>query len=340
VSGAQLGLGSADLRDGRHALSMVAEDAAGNTARADKQVRIDFHAPTVIVAPPRRHHVRASVLDGASGVAQVVITARDDRGGAPRALRLSRLRRGQTRAPYGRIPAIHLVLRVTARDRAGNERADEGHPTALSLTRARVGKRTRRVAHDHLRVPFGRSVTLHGCLADAGGRGLGGRTLVATATLRRAGARRWPAGSTTTDAKGRFTVRVPAGLSRTLRLAFDGGGGALRTARALSLRVPATTTLRPSRHVVSGAGRVTFAGQVARFGQALPRGGLTILLQGREGRGWHTFKAARTDRSGRWHAAYRFSGRAGSFAIRAYVRRSPSFPLDAGASRVVRVRVR
>ena len=64
-----------------------------------------------------------------------------------------------------------------------------------------------------------------------------------------------------------------------------------------------------------------------------------MLLQGRQGRSWRTFKASRTDRQGRWRAVYRFSGRAGSFPIRALVRRSPSFPFATGTSRVLRVRV-
>jgi hypothetical protein len=202
-----------------------------------------------------------------------------------------------------------------------------------------VGTRTRRVRDARITVPYGRSVTIHGRLVDAAGRGQGGRTLTAAATISRAGAERTPAGTATTDAKGRFAVSVPAGVSRTIRLAFDGGGGALRTARGVSLRVPANSTIHASRRRVSGAGRVSFRGTVARRGQPIPRGGLTVLLQGRQGGSWQTFRATRTDRQGRWRTTYRFSGRRGSFPIRALVRRSTSFPFAAGTSRVVRVRV-
>lgn len=340
VTGASIGLGPADLRDGPHTVSVVAEDAAGNPARIDKRVRVDFHAPTVVVSLPRRRRVSASVLDGASGVAQVAVTARDDRGGSPHALRLARLRHGRTRAAYGRIPARHLSLQVTARDAAGNVWVGDGHPTALALGRARIGRRARRIARDRVMVPFGRDITVTGRLVDAAGHGLAGRPITASATVRTAGARRTPAGGATTDARGRFSLRFPAGLSRTVRLQYAGGAGALRTARALSLRVPATTTLRASSAEVVGAARVTFRGTVASHGQRIPRDGLTILLQGREGNGWRTFKAARTDRRGRWHAAYRFTGRPGHYPIRAYVRRSSSFPFDAGRSPVIAVDVR
>jgi hypothetical protein len=340
VSGAQVGLGSDELADGTHAVSVVAEDAAGNPARVDKQVRIDFHAPMVVVALSRAGSVRATATDGASGLAGLAMAARDDRGGAERALAMTRVRAGRTSARYGRIPARHLLLRVTAQDRAGNVRTDEGRPTAIAFSRARVGTRSRRIAHDRLRVPFRRSVTVRGRLVDAAHHGLGGRGMSAATTVRVAGARRAPAATTTTDGQGRFSVRVPAGPSRVLRLAFDGGAGALRSVRALSLRVPASTTIAPSRRAVVGTGRVRFRGIVARRGQPIPRGGLTILLQGRQHGGWRTFKAARTDRQGRWRATYRFTGRPGSYPIRAFVRRSPAFPFDAGTSRVVRVRVR
>jgi hypothetical protein len=340
VSGAQVGLGSDDLADGVHTVSVIAEDAAANPARVDKQVRIDFHAPQVVVALPRGGRVRATATDGASGLAGLTMVARDDRGGAERALTLSRIRGGRTSAGFGPIPARHLVLRVTAQDRAGNVRGDEGRPSAIALSRARVGTRSRRIAHERVRVPFGRSVTVGGRLVDAAHHGLGGRAMAVATTLRVAGARRATPAATTTDARGRFSVQVPAGPSRVLRLAFEGGAGALRTVRALSLRVPASTTIAPSRRTVVGTGRVRFRGTVARRGQPIPRGGLTILLQGRQRGGWRTFKAARTDRHGRWRATYRFTGRPGSYPIRAYVRRSPAFPFDAGTSHVVRVRVR
>ena len=84
---------------------------------------------------------------------------------------------------------------------------------------------------------------------------------------------------------------------------------------------------------------MTFRGTVATRGQPIAPGGLTVLLQARRGRAWQTFTATRTDRQGRWRGGYRFTGRAGSFAIRAQVRRSSSFPFDTGASRAVRVRV-
>ena len=63
------------------------------------------------------------------------------------------------------------------------------------------------------------------------------------------------------------------------------------------------------------------------------------MLQGREGGKWRTFADARTGAGGRWSASYRFRGRAGSYAIRLRIRKQARLPYDAGASRVLRVRV-
>jgi hypothetical protein len=328
VKGATLGLGAGDIADGPHTLSVVAADAAGNPARTDKRVQLDGHAPSVSVGLPRRGRFSAAVTDGASGVARVVITGRDSKGGDARALKLSRLGHGRITGFYNRrIPASRLLLHVVATDKVGNTATQDGHPMRL-----RVASR--------VRARFGRAVTIRGRLIDAAGRGAAGRALTSTTTLRRTGAGAEAGPSTTTGRGGRFSLRLPGGLSRDLRLTFAGGDNALGTRATAIVAVPAATTFKSAPGTVRGRGRVTFRGTVARRGQAIPPGGLSVLLQGRQGKGWRTFKAARTDRSGRWRATYRFSGRPGRFAIRATVRRSPAFPFDTGSSRVLAVRVR
>jgi hypothetical protein len=183
-------------------------------------------------------------------------------------------------------------------------------------------------------------VTVHERLVNAVRHGVAGVPVAATATVRRLGATAQPAGTTTTDARGRFALTVPAGLSRNLRITFPGGAGVLSTSRPLTLAVPARTTLRLSHRANVGAKRVVFRARVNAHGQPIPPGGLTVLVHGRQGRSWATFAAARTDGAGRRRAARRFTGRPGRLPIRALVRRSPAFPFDAGTSRVVAVRER
>ena len=107
-----------------------------------------------------------------------------------------------------------------------------------------------------------------------------------------------------TDRRGRFSLKVPAGPSRTYRLVFAGSGGALGGARGVSVRVPASSTIRASRTRVSGRGRVRFSGRLRTRGQRIPGRGLVLVLQGRETGRWRTFEDTRTNRKGRWHVSY------------------------------------
>lgn len=109
--------------------------------------------------------------------------------------------------------------------------------------------------------------------------------------------------------------------SRLVRLAFAGAGDALRAARGVSVRVPASSTIRASRLRLRGAGRVRFSGRLRTAGEAVPRRGLLVILQGRERGRWRTFEDVRTDHSGRWRASYRFRGIRGTFPIRARLRK-------------------
>ena len=141
-----------------------------------------------------------------------------------------------------------------------------------------------------------------------------------------------------TDRHGRFSIRVPAGASRTYRLVFPGAGGALGAARGISIRVPASSTIHASRTHVSG-GRVRFSGRLRNRGQPIPGSGLVLVLQGRERGQWRTFTDTRTDGKGRWHVSYRFSGRPGAFPIRVRIRRQSGYPFELGYSRALIVRV-
>ena len=104
-----------------------------------------------------------------------------------------------------------------------------------------------------------------------------------------------------TDRRGRFSLRVPAGPSRTYRLVFSGAGGALGAARGVSVRVPASSTIHASRTRLSGRTRVRFSGRLRTRGQRIPGRGLVLVLQGRERGRWRTFEDTRTNGKGRWH---------------------------------------
>jgi hypothetical protein len=155
----------------------------------------------------------------------------------------------------------------------------------------------------------------------------------------RTGAPRIVTSSAATGANGAFRLPVPAGRSRSLRVAYrtTPTDPLLRCSRTLRLRVPARATFTARR---TGARRYRMSGRL--LGGAVPTRGKVVELQGFENGRWREFRTTRSRASGRFATSYRFkAGSAGrSFRLRVRVRAEASYPFAVGYSRVVRIRVR
>jgi hypothetical protein len=322
--------------DGTLSARVVAEDAAGNPTVAQRTVKLDGTPPIAVLERARGRSIVISLTDASSGVAGATLEVRKNSKEPYRTLD-AKVANGRLTAKLDRGRASRVDMRMTVRDAAGN--VTQGNPTRLSATSAKIGRRFRKVRSGRVKVPFGRVAKLRGRLTLSAGQSFAGQTIVATAAVRRGGARPQLAGSAVTDRRGRFSLRVPAGPSRTYRLVFNGAGGALGVARGVSVRVPASSTIRASRTRVSGRTRVRFSGRLRNRGQRIPGRGLVLVLQGRERGRWRTFEDTRTNRKGRWHASYTFSGLPGRFPIRVRIRRQSSYPFELGYSRALTVRV-
>jgi hypothetical protein len=144
-----------------------------------------------------------------------------------------------------------------------------------------------------------------------------------------------------TDAAGRFTYRVPAGPSRTLRFAYRSAGDPLFTcSKAVGVKVRAPVTLRATPRSIRSGQRVRFSGRLR--GGYLPANGKVVELQAFERGRWRTFRTVRSSRKGAFSYRYRFSFRASgvTFPVRARVRSDSNYPFVLGTSNRVRVRVR
>jgi hypothetical protein len=146
---------------------------------------------------------------------------------------------------------------------------------------------------------------------------------------------------TQTGADGRFSLRLPRGLSsRTLCLAYRPPGGAPELMRTLGLNVRAGIALGVAPQTASVGHEILFHGRL-RAGPIPPAGKQLVLEARSSGGGWIEFKVIRTGPRGRFHAAYRFRfpGPA-DYQFRAVSEPESDYPFAAGASNVVRVHER
>jgi hypothetical protein len=306
------------LGDGRQTLTVTAKDAAGNPATTSATINVDGTAPYVEWQAPSGRTLVAKVSDALSGVAGGQITV--DGAAVP-----TTLADGRLSATLPSAPAAGAQVTVSVTDNAGNTAS--GVPPRIAIA-------------DRLRVRNGRAVTVRGRLLTPAGGAIANVPIVATTTVSRRGAAAEPAGTALTDARGRFSLKLPAGPSRVVGLTVSGGGGLLPAVRAVAVRVPASSTIHASRRTVGAGTRVVFSGRIRAFGQRLPARGLIVALQGRSAGAWRTFADTRTTRSGRWSASYRFRGVPGRYPVRLRIRRASGFPFELGYSPAVTVRVR
>ncbi|HEY7934844.1 MAG TPA: hypothetical protein VID48_13570 [Solirubrobacteraceae bacterium] len=140
-----------------------------------------------------------------------------------------------------------------------------------------------------------------------------------------------------TGSDGTFRVRVSAGASRSIEIAyraFSSDPGYAAIARVKET-VDAGVRLNVSPTHTGSAGRITLTGTVA--GPIPQQGAIVNLLVHYRGR-WEPFRTPRTNSHGRFSVLYQFQGGVGRFPFRAEVPAGQAgFPFGSGNSRVVDV---
>jgi hypothetical protein len=215
---------------------------------------------------------------------------------------------------------------------------------ATHLVARLVRKGDRDPAGSSLTVDYGTAVEVRGRLTDARGGGVEGRpvTVVVRGAAGVGGApeRR----RVLTDRGGRFDLRLPAGTSRRVVVAFHGGGGfATAPRRSLALRVRAAVSLAAEPTDLDTGESVRLHGQV-RLGPArVSRRGKLIAIQYLEratGR-WRPALVVRTDAKGRFDTKYRFRYVTGlaEIRLRATAPAEGRWPFARGSSVPVTVEV-
>ena len=162
-------------------------------------------------------------------------------------------------------------------------------------------------------------------------------TLLALENRMRAG---WAAAATgVADPDGNFRIKVPAGPSRSLRVAYRPSPLAreLTCSSVLRVKVPARVTLSAKR---GAKRRYRISGRL--LGGFVPARGKLVELQAYERGKWRNFGSARSRASGRYAYTYKFRAESigRRFRLRARVRADAAYPFSLGYSKVVRLRVR
>src|SRR5262249_53268035 len=190
---------------------------------------------------------------------------------------------------------------------------------------------------------YGRVPAIDGRLLGPGGEPIGGATIDLVATPSFVGGTPVAMSSPRTRPDGRFSVRLPAGVSSpTLWSAYrPGGGGAVPGASsALTLNVRAGIALRVTPGTASVGSSIFFHGRLR--GGPVPPDGKQLVLEARSpGSQWLEFRVIRTNARGRFSASYtfRFPGPA-RYQFRALSEPESDYPFAAGTSNVVGVRER
>jgi 5-hydroxyisourate hydrolase-like protein (transthyretin family) len=170
---------------------------------------------------------------------------------------------------------------------------------------------------------------VRGSLRDDGGNPVAGATVCVYETIDLPDASRQLVSTATTQANGRFAMRLDAGPSRRLDLVYRFNDRVLAHKVQLDSRVVPTLTI-PRKTLENGEAAL-FRGQVP----GPNADGRAVAMQARVGRKWRTFKQLRTDSDGRFHGKYRFTQTRGRirYVFRALVKRQSGYPYEPGSSR-------
>jgi hypothetical protein len=202
---------------------------------------------------------------------------------------------------------------------------------------------------DHKRSPrltvdFGAAVVVRGRLIDRRGAGVARRPVVVLARPTAAAGGPPLRRRVLTDRAGDFTLRLPPGTSRTVLVAFHGGGRFLPAhGRPMALKVRAAVSLTAVPPRLRTGDSVTFSGAVRPGPARIPRRGKVVAIQylDRESGAWRPALVVRTDTRGRFRDRYRFRYITGAARIRLRATALPEagWPYAAGSSPPVTVEV-
>lgn len=333
------------FRNGANQIRVAASDYPGNgSGVVERTVLIDNARPQVAFAdsedPNSPETIRAPVSDRHSGVAAATISMRPVGAKEWQALE-TKLEGGEARARVDSLAfaAGEYEFRAAARDVAGNSaqttRRANGDPMRLHFPlRAAVELRAHlnRGGSKGQVVRYGTDAKAKGLLLDGAGEPIAGQQVTVVESFGAGALLRERVSQATTDEKGKWRSKVPAGPSRDVRVSYPGSPRFAPAAKgAGTFLVRSRASLHTSRDQIPEGKTLRFKGRVRHFGARIPSGGKLVELQVRVRSGrWDTVgEAFRTSEDGRYRRRYRFGNHYASdtqFRFRLKVKRESSWP--------------
>ncbi len=333
------------FHNGANEVRVSAGDYPGNGASPiTRTVMVDNAAPAVAFSnqqdPGSPETIRAAVSDKHSGLAAATISMRP--AGADKWEPLeTKLADGEARAQVDSLslPAGEYEFRAVVSDVAGNLSATtkraNGDAMKLSFPlkdavelRAHLNRGGSRAQV----VRYGTKAKAKGLLLDKAGEPIEGQHVTIVENFGAGALVRERVSQATTDERGKWRSKVPAGPSRDVRVFY---GGSARYAPAVkgvgTFLVRSRASFQASRDSLPEGHTLKFSGRVGHFGARIPSGGKLLELQVRVRSGrWDTIgEAFRTDERGVYQRRYRFGRQYASdtqFRFRVKVRREARWP--------------
>lgn len=182
-----------------------------------------------------------------------------------------------------------------------------------------------------LRSGFGKSRMITGTLVDVAKQPIAGASVTVATRLRLMGAAWEPAGSVTTDAKGRFSFKTIVKASRLIR--FNAGSSQVEA----KLGALAKLTIAGTKSIKRGS-KLKLSGAVKLDG--LPARGVRIEIQSRYSGSWRSVDSVQTRKNGKWSWSYRVMRAKGKLPFRALLVPTSDVAAEGGTSRTFGVKVR
>lgn len=347
------------FHNGENVVRTAVVDWAGNgSGVVERTVKVDNETPSLAFAnaqdPNDPELIKAPVSDKFSGLASGALYMRPVDGSDWTTLD-ARIGGGalEARVDSESLPAGDYEFKASATDVAGNSvattRRQNGEPMKLAFPlRAPVELRAHlnRGGSKAQVVGYGTDAKAKGLLLNANGKPIEGQQVTIVESFGAGALLRERVSRATTDERGKWRSKVPAGPSRDVRVRFGGTTKYAPDAKGVgTFLVRSGAKFQTSRKSIPEGNTLEFEGRVRHFGARIPAGGKLLELQVRVKTGrWQTVgQAFRTNKRGYYRRTYRFGRHyAGDtlFRFRVKVRREPKWPYKRTNTRQRKVIVR